>query len=96
MSEIETPVSRLKNRELTDSEVEKIANYSKPSWAGFHARSVVPVVDEGDEIRIGDPVTIEGNEHPNWSGDVLGTFGARGKSEAEVRRHFRMWVARFQ
>lgn len=95
MSELDTPVARLNRRELTDEEVEKIANYTKPSWAGPHASAVVPVVDEGDHIRIGDPTTFEGGQHPNWSDAVLGTFGAGGRSAKQVRRHFEMFKSRF-
>jgi hypothetical protein len=83
-----TPIERLRAHSLADEEARSIANYQQPGGSGLHASAVVPVIDTGDGIRVGDPTTTDGGTHVRWSDSVIMTFGAAPKSVAGVRRSY--------
>lgn len=95
-NEYEKKRELLRHRELTDEEVERIADVtSQKDPRDRYERKVVPVTIEDGEVKIGDVVRIGGQENVRWKDKVIGTFGAGGTTPDEVRQAYRDAKARW-
>lgn len=97
LNEYERKCELIRQRELTDEETERIANATgQKDSRDRYERKVVPVSIESDgTVDVGSVRRIAGNESVQWNDKVVGTFGAGGETEAEVRRAFNEAKARW-
>jgi len=84
----QTPAERVQEHSLSDETAARLANKTKPSWAGPHGSVQVTVYDRGDHIEIGTPFTTEGGEHAPMPESGLFRFGVGGQSIKAIRRSY--------
>lgn len=82
----------LADYELPAEKARELVDYEQPAWAGFHGWSVAPITYDvrEDAVAVGEPRSYEGNQHPQWTSDVVGTVGVGPSTVEGIRSGMRV------